>query len=73
VAELSAPLAVVELPGGSSIVIEAVDPTTGAAVSGVKVSGQAVTAVDLSDQDTAPEPIAPSPVTGAYTQGETEA
>jgi len=70
VAELSAPLAVVELPGGSSIVIEAVDPTTGAAVSGVKVSGQAVTAVDLSDQDQNQAIIDPAPASGAYLYGE---
>jgi hypothetical protein len=63
-------MAVVELPGGASIVFEAVDATTGATVTGVKISGQAVTAVDLTDDNAPPEPIAPSPVTGAYLNAE---
>lgn len=63
-------MAVVELPGGASIVFEAVDPTSGAAVAGVVVNAQAVTAVDLTDDNQPPEPIAPSPVAGAYLPGE---
>lgn len=35
---LQAPLAVVPLPAGSRIVLEAIDPATGAAISGVTVS-----------------------------------
>lgn len=62
-------MAVVELPGGSRIVFEAVDAATGAPVSGVVVSGQAVTAVDLTDDNAPAETIAPSPVAGAYLPG----
>jgi hypothetical protein len=60
---------VIELPGGSSIAFEAVDPVTGAAVSGVTVSEQAVTAVDLSADQAELPPIKPPPVNGAYLEG----
>lgn len=52
-ADLTAPLAVVELTNGAQIVYEALDPTTSAPVTGVVVSGTAITAVDLSVSDTA--------------------
>lgn len=63
-------MAVVDLPGGSRIVFEAVDAASGLAVSGVTVSAQAVTAIDTSDDALPPKSPAPSPVKGAYFPGE---
>jgi hypothetical protein len=62
-------MAVVELPGGSSIVFEAVDAATGLPVAGVVVTGQAVTAVDLSEDSLPDEPYPKPGPNGAYTQG----
>lgn len=63
-------MAVIELPGGATIAFEAVDPTTGLAVSGVTISEQAVTAVDVSDDKAELPPIKAPPVNGAYLAGE---
>jgi hypothetical protein len=62
VANLSVPMAVMELTNGATIRLEAVDPTTGNAVTGVKVSNIAITALDLSDDagvgvDNSPAPM----------------
>lgn len=63
-------MAVVELPGGASIVFEAVDASTGLPVSGVVVTGQAVTAVDLSEDRAEPAPDKTPNPTGAYLPGD---
>jgi hypothetical protein len=47
-ANLSVPMAVMELTDGATIRLEAVDPTSGAAITGVIVSNIAITALDLS-------------------------
>lgn len=60
-AELLSTLAEATLSSGMSIVFEAIDPTTGAAVTGVKVSNIGIYG-DTPDDTTspaAPEPTAP--------------
>lgn len=75
-AELLAPLPNATLVGGMSIVLEAIDPTTGAAVAGVIVSdlaiyadtdaaqGETVAVVELSLPDIGPlwAPLPAEPV-----------
>jgi hypothetical protein len=48
VADLIGPMPIVTLFGGATIAFEAVDPTTGANVSGVEVSAALVSAEDLT-------------------------
>ena len=48
---LMAPLPSVVLPPGAQIKFEAIDPTTGAAVTGVTVSNIAILGADLSPSD----------------------
>ena len=50
---LMAPLPSVVLPPGAQITFEAIDPTTGSAVTGVTVSNIAILGVDLSSSDQA--------------------
>lgn len=47
--ELTAPLPVVPLGPGCLVRIEAISPTTGAAVTGAKVANAVITARDLSE------------------------
>lgn len=58
-ANLSIPMAVMELTDQAAIRLEAIDPATGAAVAGVIVSNIAITALDLSDSANADAPAAP--------------
>lgn len=46
---LQAPLTVVPLPAGSRIVLEAVDPTSGAAISTVMVSNVVISGTSRND------------------------
>lgn len=50
---LQAPLARVPLPPGTRIVLEAIDPATGAAVAGVVISDVVITGRPLVTGDTA--------------------
>ena len=62
-------MAVIDLPGGSTIKLEALDPTTNAPVAGVKVNNTTISAIDLSDTAEETPPPPPSPIKGAYTTG----
>jgi hypothetical protein len=57
--QLQAGLPASVLVGGSVLSFEAIDPTTGAAVSGVTVSGVAVYGVDVSADTTTLEDAFP--------------
>lgn len=48
-ADQTAPMPVLEISNNATIRLEAIDPTTGAAVSGVVVSNVAISAIDLTD------------------------
>lgn len=61
-ANLSVPMAVMELTNGASLVLEAVDPVDGSAIAGVIVSNVAITALDLSDQQGSGDGFTPSPL-----------
>ncbi len=57
-----------QLPGGSTLRLEAISPTTGAAITGVAVSDVAVYGIDISSQlGTLLEDVIPG-----YTPGEVE-
>ena len=58
-AELLSTMAQVELTVGCRIVFEAIDPTSGAAISGVKIVNPTVYGVDLSPSNAGEVPSGP--------------
>ncbi len=50
--QLIAPLADMTLDAGCTVTWEAIDPATGAAVTGVAITGATVRAVNFVDEDT---------------------
>lgn len=57
---LESDMPLVDLPGGSLIVFEAIDPVTGSAVSGVSVANVAIYADDLGGGAIQIEDVVPS-------------
>lgn len=48
------------VPGGTSLTLEAIDPTTGSSVAGVVLTNVAVYGYDLSSETTAIEDVIPA-------------
>lgn len=60
--QLLAPMPLITLDAGCTLTLEAIDPDTGAAVTGVTVSAVAIYGSNYAPPDKTPEPESPLPV-----------